>query len=206
MVTKLKTLFEWPAEKPNVPGDNHHWFGGSNNEILYKIIEELKPKCILELGSWTGAGSTKFILERAPDAYLVCIDHWSKDLNDYVQEEFNIEQVKELESQISILWETFLVNTWDCRHRLTPLREKTTKGLQILKKLKISFDLVYIDAHHDYENVLHDISKVHETWPDATIVGDDYLWDNVKRAVHYYAENNNLEVKSLYNCWYYAKK
>lgn len=206
MKEKLRELFRWPDKKPNVPLNDHNWFGYDNLRVLDKLIDEIKPKYIMEMGSWTGAGSTKYILNKAPDAYLVCIDHWSKDLNDYVQEEFTIEQVKELESIISILWETFLLNTWDYKHRLTPLREKTIKGLHTLKDLEIPFDIIYIYAHHDYENVLHDISTAHKIWPNAVIVGDDYLWDGVKRAVHCYADDNDLDVNITGNCWYYPKK
>ena len=206
MKEQIESLFQWPNKKPNVNKDSHNWFGIGNFHVLTSVINDLKPKYILEMGSWTGAGSTKFIAEKAPDAHIVCIDHWSKDMNDYVQEEFGIEQVKELWPQISVLWETFLVNMWDHRHHLTPLRAKTTEGLEILGKMNIPFDLVYIDAHHDYDSVLHDIEVTHKSWPNAVIVGDDYTWVTVRNAVHDYSNKNNLEVFNNNNCWYYQNK
>jgi predicted O-methyltransferase YrrM len=206
MKEQIESLFQWPSEKPNVNKDSHNWFGIGNHHILKSVIRDLKPKYILEMGSWTGAGSTKFIAENAPDTHIVCIDHWSKDMNDYVQEEFGIEQVKELWPQISVLWETFLVNMWDHKHHLTPLRAKTVEGLEILGKMNIPFDLVYIDAHHDYDSVLHDIKITHKLWPNANIIGDDYTWETVRRAVHDYANENNLKVFNNDNCWYYQNK
>jgi predicted O-methyltransferase YrrM len=90
---KIKKLFTWPTEKPNVPESGHNWFGSDNASVLDQLINERKPKYILEMGSWTGAGSTKFLLQSAPEAQIVCIDHWSDDENDYVQEECGIEEV-----------------------------------------------------------------------------------------------------------------
>ena len=206
MKEQIESLFQWPNEKPNVNKDSHNWFGAENLYTLKSAINTLNPKYILEMGSWTGAGSTNFIASSAHNAHIVCIDHWSKNLNDYVQEEFGIEQVKELEPQISVLWETFLVNMWDHRHHLTPLRAKTTEGLEILGKMDIPFDLIYIDAHHDYDSVLHDIKITHKLWPKATIVGDDYTWVTVRNAVHDYANENNLNVLINGNCWYYQNK
>jgi predicted O-methyltransferase YrrM len=206
MKEKLETLFQWPQEKPSVPKDSHNWFGNDNAHTLRSIIYDIQPKYILEMGSWTGAGSTLYIAKNAPEAQIVCIDHWSRDMNDYVQDEFNLNQVKELWPQISVLWETFLVNLWEHKHHITPLRMKTVDGLKLLSSLNIPFNLIYIDAHHDYDSVLHDIEISHKNWPNAVIVGDDYTWQTVRSAVHHYADNNNLEVVVNGNCWYYLKR
>jgi hypothetical protein len=205
MKEKLEKLFTWPTEKPNVPESNYNWFGGKNAVILQRIINERNPKYILEMGSWNGSGSTKYILQKAPNAHLVCIDHWSDNENDYVQKECGVEEIRKLWYQIEILFETFLVNTWEYQDRLTPFKAKTENGLPQLSKLNIPFDMIYIDAHHDYESVLHDITVSYKSWPDATIVGDDYTWLGVKQAVHEFANENNLEVIIIGNCWYYKK-
>jgi len=202
----MKNLFTWPEEKPNVSQSSHNWLHSSNMFVLQQMIPKLNPKFILELGSWTGAGSTTFIANLAPNAQIVCIDHWSKDLNDYIQDECGIEQIRELEPQINILWETFLVNMWDYKHQITPLRARTKDGLKTLNKLNIPFDIIYIDAHHDYTPVKLDIEMSHKNWPNATIIGDDYTWNSVKTAVHDYADENNLKVAFNENCWWYLNK
>ncbi len=206
MKEKLETLFQWPTEKPNISENGYNWFGGDNASVLGQVIKERQPKYILEMGSWNGSGSTKFILRAAPEAYIVCVDHWSNDENDYVQKEFNIYEVRKIWHHIKSLFETFLVNTWEYKDRLTPLKAKTVDGLQILGKLNIPFDVIYIDAHHDYESVLHDITVSYKFWPNATIVGDDYTWPGVRQAAHEFANENNLEVIIVGNCWYYKNK
>jgi hypothetical protein len=207
MKEKLEKLFTWPDEIPNVPKDNHHWFGEGNRTALNYLIDKLNPEFILEMGSWTGAGSTSFILNKAPNSHLVCIDHWGADLNVHVKQNAWDSSAEEI-SRMKTLWETFLVNTWEHKHHLTPIRKTTVDGLQFLKPLKIPFDLIYIDAHHDYESVLHDIKVSAENWPNATICGDDYNWPDggVANAVNEYAETNNLNVNRSGDCWYYTKK
>jgi predicted O-methyltransferase YrrM len=203
---KIKKLFTWPTEKPNVPESGYNWFGRDNASVLDQLISERKPKYILEMGSWNGSGSTKFLLQSVPEAQVVCIDHWSNDENDYVQEECGIEEVRKLWYQIEVLFETFLVNTWEYQDRLTPLKAKTENGLLQLGKLNIPFDMIYIDAHHDYKSVLHDIEVSSKLWPNATIVGDDYTWPGVRQAAHEFADKNNLEIVIVGNCWYYKNK
>ena len=203
---KIKKLFTWPTEKPNVPESGYNWFGRDNASVLDQLISERKPKYILEMGSWNGSGSTKFLLQSVPEAQVVCIDHWSDDENDYVQEECGIEEVRKLWYQIEVLFETFLVNTWEYQDRLTPLKAKTENGLLQLGKLNIPFDMIYIDAHHDYKSVLHDIEVSSKLWPNATIVGDDYTWPGVRQAAHEFADKNNLEIVIVGNCWYYKNK
>jgi predicted O-methyltransferase YrrM len=209
MKEKLEELFTWPDEKPNIPLDEHHWFGNANSIVLEKLINELNPKFILEMGSWTGAGSTKFILNKAPNAHMVCIDHWSETLEGHgIQKAWGAEKVNEDFEHIKNLWKSFLLNTWEHRHHLTPIRKKTIEGLEVLRNLDISFDLIYIDAHHDYESVLSDIKLSGEIWPNAVICGDDYRWPDggVAKAVHEYADNTNLNVNVLDQFWYYTKK
>lgn len=209
MKKMLEELFVWPNEKPNVVVDTHNWFGVENATGLGTIIKTINPEFILEMGSWTGAGSTKFILETAPNAHLVCIDHWSETLEGHgIQNAWGVEKVNEDFEHIKNLWKSFLLNTWEHRHHLTPIRKKTIEGLEVLRNLDIPFDLIYIDAHHDYESVLTDIKVSGEIWPNAIICGDDYRWPDggVARAVHEYAEYKNLNVNVLNQFWYYSNK
>lgn len=208
MTNKLKTIFRWPTEKPSIIPSSHNWFSPNNAKVLKNLINQINPSYILEMGSWTGIGSTNFILKNTtPNVQMVCIDHWSTNIEDHIQSSFTQEQAMELYDEISNLWETFLVNNWEYQQRLTPIRKKTNEGLDFVSKLDIPFDLIYIDAHHDYENVLYDIETAGKYWPNAVLCGDDYRWPNgdVERAVKMYADKNNLNVMVNDQCWYYEK-
>lgn len=197
---KIDKLFKWPAEKPNVPTDDHGWF--INGPTLGKFVSP-QNKVVVELGSWLGS-STRFILQHAINAKVIAIDHWSNDIKDYGNGGSTDASSDPGIEKIGTLWETFLVNCWDYKDRLYPVRAYTQDGLKKLKDYDIVADVVYIDASHSYEDVLADITLSRELWPNAQIVGDDYAWESVRRAVHEYADKNGFKVVAEENCWYYV--
>lgn len=197
---KIDKLFKWPAEKPNVPTDDHGWF--TNGPTLSKFVSP-QNKVVVELGSWLGS-STRFILQHAINAKVIAIDHWSNNIKDYGNGGSTDASSDPGIEKIGTLWETFLVNCWDYKDRLYPVRAYTQDGLKKLKDYDIVADVVYIDASHSYEDVLADITLSRELWPNAQIVGDDYTWESVRRAVHEYADKNGFKVVAEENCWYYV--
>jgi hypothetical protein len=196
---KIEELFNWPEEKPNIPVDDHGWF--TNQSTLEKFLKT-DTKIVVELGSWLGS-STRFILERAPNAKVIAIDHWSNNIKDYGNGGSTDASSDDGIEKIHTLWETFLSNCWDYKDRLYPVRAYTQEGLNKLRDYDIVADVVYIDASHSYEDVLADITLSRELWPNAQIVGDDYVWESVIKAARDYAKKNGFIVKAEENCWYY---
>ena len=181
----------WPDEKPSLDFDSHGWF--SHNRIFEKIFtKDVKNVC--ELGSWLGS-STRFILDCAPNCHLYAIDHWSDDIKDYGNGGLTSAKHDPGIEKITTLWNQFLANCWDYRERLHPIRSYTNEGLRFLSDFDIQMDVVYIDASHGYENVYNDISDSLMNWPNAKIIGDDYSWVTVRKAVHDYADRNGFDVE-----------
>ena len=193
----------WPDEKPSLDFDSHGWF--SHNRIFEKIFtKDVKNVC--ELGSWLGS-STRFILDCAPNCHLYAIDHWSDDIKDYGNGGLTSAKHDPGIEKITTLWNQFLANCWDYRERLHPIRSYTNEGLRFLSDFDIQMDVVYIDASHGYENVYNDISDSLMNWPNAKIIGDDYSWVTVRKAVHDYADRNGFDVEvSPSKCWILNKK
>jgi hypothetical protein len=70
---------------------------------------------------------------------------------------------------------------------VTIMPQGSVEGAKILKDSGVQFDMVFIDANHDYENVTADI----EAWyplvkPGGIIAGHDYgePWPDVMKAVN----------------------
>jgi hypothetical protein len=82
-IQEAKSLFIWPEEKPQIKPETNGWFTGASANVLNMFIQHLEPRFICELGSWTGMGSTQFLLKNAPKSHLLCLDHWSPDVNDH---------------------------------------------------------------------------------------------------------------------------
>jgi hypothetical protein len=204
-IDQAKQLYEWPDQRPNITPETNGWFTGASALVLRYFIQGLNPRFIAELGSWTGTGSTRFLLENAPDSHILCFDHWSPDVNDHgnggtTKYEDNDPELLQLPK----IWESFIYNTWDQKHHFTPIRAKTPIGLASVKQHDFPVDLIFIDADHSYEGVTRDIMMCYENWPNAQLTGDDYTWDTVKRAVHDCAKKLDKRVMFYHNCWFFT--
>jgi predicted O-methyltransferase YrrM len=152
----------WPEEKPTAKPDSQGWFSPCVQDRLHKLI---KPdmKTILELGAWLGK-STRAICDMAPDAQVITIDTWEGS-------EEHVDNPK-----LATLHQTFLVNCWEYKDQLVPIKATTQKGMEELAKLGVKPDLIYIDADHSYDGVYQDITLAMDLWPNAQIVGDDWAF------------------------------
>ena len=186
----------WPDQKPEVKPDPHGWLSPCVEERLRKLIGP-KTKTILELGAWLGK-STRALCDMAPGAQVVTIDTW----------EGSEEHVGN--PKLERLHETFLVNCWEYRDQLIPIKATTEKGMQDLARKGVVPDLIYIDADHGYEGVRHDIELAIKLWPEAQIVGDDWAFGE-NEEVPYPVRNAAADVALLKgktlvgfsNVWWY---
>ena len=129
---------------------------------------------VVELGSWLGL-SARFFLDIAPNAMVICVDHWQGSLEHHHDEKWR--------KMLPTLYETFLVNLWSYRDRIIPLKAGTIEGLKLIHSLGIHPDLIYIDASHEYDAVFQDVQTAMALFPKSTICGDDWSWDGVRQAV-----------------------
>lgn len=208
------SIFSWPTKMPDLGVSVSGWVDRYKQKVIKEIIDSTSPdpKTICELGSWLGQ-STLFFLESFPNCHVYAIDHWSDQIRDYGNGSFlnlsddEIEKIKKtarsrgksgplLDSFIRTLYEQFLRNCWNHQARLTPIREYTLPGLDILEEKKVTPDVVFVDASHGYDDVLADIRRCHTLWPSALIVGDDYSWDSVARAVKAFCKESGLNHRS----------
>lgn len=173
----------FPLEKPNVKEDPAGWLCGASRRLLDEVLND-QTKVVIELGSWLGL-SSRFIARKAPNATVFCVDHWKgSQEHKHVKHSF----------KLPTLWETYCVNCWDFKGQIIPIKGSTLDGMDYLYALGIAADVIYIDASHEYEDVLKDIKKAVGYWPDAHIVGDDWAWSGVQAAVNMAARELNKTV------------
>ena len=108
------------------------------------------------------------------------------------------------------LWETFLVNLWPHRNRVSAIKNDSLTGLRIIADYltqlgeRDTVSLIYIDADHRYDAVCEEIRLAHQLFPNAQLVGDDYTAHRpVRRAVCDMASLLGMTVQTDHNCWYY---
>ena len=82
-------------------------------------------------------------------------------------------------------------------HNNVNIHKKSTE--EFFNSNKIMFDWIYVDAHHDYENVLFDLNQsLTYLKKDGIIFGDDYnRKPGVNQAVDEFVSINNLSFSYL---------
>jgi hypothetical protein len=192
----LAGRYPWPDRPPDVPEDWHGWLCADTARALVEALAA-GPEIVVELGTWLGF-SARAILENAPRAALICIDHWRGS------PEHQIGAGKEeWYNRLPTLYKTFLRNLWPCQDRVVPLRADTLVGLAEVRELGIDPGLVYVDSEHSVDRVTRELAFITAAWPGAEIVGDDYDNAAVKLAAdqHAAATSRPLVVKGAAFCF-----
>lgn len=114
-------------------------------EVLAGLCQSLKAKHLVEVGCKDGA-TTGFLLANLPELHVTAVDPWCDIEN--AAESYSEWNWKKIEQQF---WKNVGENTARCRM----LRKTSLEASKLLPD--DSIDIAFIDAAHDYENVMADI-------------------------------------------------
>jgi hypothetical protein len=190
----LAAAFPWPATRPalpEVPERNLGWLREGSKDALASALSE-RTRVVVELGAWLGL-STRFALERAPNATVVSVDHWRGSPEHHDSEEWR--------QMLPTLYETFLALNWEHRARIVPVRRSTVEGLAAIAEHGVEPDAIYVDAGHEYESVLEDLETGHRLFPKAVLVGDDFDWLGVRQALEEFRSRHGFEIIRYRTGW-----
>ena len=181
-------------------GSQHSWFEG--------IIAQIKPRSILEVGTWKGASAihmARLARRYHPDAQVLCIDTW---LGSHRVLWGNPEYRKQLliKNGFPMQYFQFLANVVHSQQQdaIFPLPMTSYSATNIIASTDLRFDLVYIDAHHDEEEVYSDMKRCWDLLkPGAMMFGDDYLMNDrgVIAAVNRFAYEQKLYLSTAQEKW-----
>jgi cephalosporin hydroxylase len=169
------------------------WF---DYQDLYKLIVNKLPNGshIVEVGAWKGRSTAYLaveIINSGKNIKLDVVDLWTGELKDPTA--FNTDA--EFMAYNRDILPLFKKNLASVLHILTPIQMPSVEASKLYQDK--SLDFVYIDANHDYENVLEDIKvwlpKVKE---DGIISGHDYnhiSFPGVIKAVHEVFSKDKIE-------------
>ena len=164
----------------------------STHGFFRNLLEEFKPKLILELGVWKGKSSIHMAHEAKKlglETEIVAIDTWlgsSAHLSSKGRR-------KELSPKngYPTLYETFLADVYSegMQDVIVPLPMDGNSAAYALKRLKVKADMIHIDASHEYEACLADFRNYWDLLADdGVLLCDDYgNWPEVSRAVCQFA-------------------
>jgi predicted O-methyltransferase YrrM len=173
------------------------WF---NYQKVYDLMIDFVPDGgrIVEVGSWKGSSASYLaveIINKQRKISVDCVDLWHGLAKDYCVGAGNMP-----------LYETFLKNTEQFRHIITPYQGKS---VEMAKNYAYnSLDCVNLDAAHDYKSVIEDL----EAWyprvkNGGVIMGHDIDWDGVFNAVgdFFFRQDKPGKVIPMEHCWIYFK-
>ncbi len=143
----------------------------SEGELTYLAQTASRCQSILEVGSWEGR-STIAMAENT-EGVVYAVDSWTGSMDH--RSELSVQVLPD-----------FLRNTQGLSNIL-PVPLPSARAYAVLKKFHLTFDMIFIDASHEFEDVKTDIQMWRNRLaPDGILCGHDYGFPEhpgVKQAV-----------------------
>ena len=149
--------------------------------MIQAIREFNQPINMLEIGTWCAEGSTRIWFdELKPGSSLTLLDYWRPFCsNDYENRNFNYKSMDHSVNDAFIKTFKRVVNfekTYGDKIKINIIRADSKTYLSNFKDK--TFDFIYIDGSHHYDNVKIDIQESKRIIkPYGIISGDDYEHD-----------------------------
>lgn len=192
------------------PLDLQGWNG--NSEVFRKLIEEVEPKNIIEVGSWKGQSSinmANIIKSLSLNTKITCVDTWlgAQEFWGFLNNE---ERNLSLKNGYPTVYYQFLSNVVHTNNQeiILPFPATSRIAFYHFQANRISADMIYIDASHDYEDVRDDIYSYYNLLNNGGVIfGDDFhAWPGVNRAVQEFVQQNSLNLEIFENNFWIIRK
>jgi predicted O-methyltransferase YrrM len=170
-------------EALQLPDDTQGWH--STHPVFTRLINETRPKTIIECGSWKGASIIN-MARIAPEAKLYAVDTWLGGIDHELNQQVAT-SVLQRDHGYPRLYFQFLANIKRAgvHDRVTPIPQTSINGARLLQAHGITAELIYIDGSHEAFDPYYDMLAY---WPlvapGGILFGDDMGFSGV--AVSYY--------------------
>ena len=184
------------------------WHGDSN--LFHKLIDENNPTIIIEIGTWLGLSAinmASYCKQKGYNTKVYCVDTW---LGNYEWHTSDDPQVNmRLRNGYPQVYYQFLSNVIHSgvQDIITPFPNTSSIMSKYFKQHDVKSELIYIDASHEYFDVLRDLECYYELLSEnGVIFGDDYQWGGVREAVNAFASQIGREVHVFDNNFWTLRK
>ncbi|MCS6958990.1 MAG: class I SAM-dependent methyltransferase [Pseudanabaenaceae cyanobacterium SKYGB_i_bin29] len=188
---------------------------GSTVTVFERLISQLLPKLIIEVGTWKGASAIHMVdilKSHGIVCPVLCVDTWLGGLE--VAKDNPISYLGVTVPRrygYSQLYFQFLANVMhrQAQNYIVPIPLHAVAAFKLLLYWRVSADLIYVDASHEEEDVYADLSNYWQLLRSGgVLLGDDYpdpRFPGVYAAVNRFAKENNLEIQSEGNKFWFKK-
>ncbi|CAK9143641.1 unnamed protein product [Ilex paraguariensis] len=175
---------------------------GSNGAVFENLIRKVKPRTIIEVGTFLGASALHMaglIRQLGLDeTQILCVD----DFRGWPNFRDRFRDIKMLNGDVMLLYQ-FMQNVVNLNATESVVFMPFSSGstLEKLCEWGVFGDLIEVDAGHDFHSAWSDINRAYKILrrPGGVIFGHDYFTsaDNkgVRRAVNMFARVHGLRVQ-----------
>lgn len=184
----------------------------SDSIVFHNLIDEIKPKTIIEVGTWKGASAihmANHIKYRGYDTKIICVDTWLGALEFWDRLKDTSERNLLLKNGYPQIYYQFLSNVLHSQTQdiILPFPNTSNIAYYYFNNKQIKSEMIYIDASHEEEDVYQDVSNYYNLLEtNGIIFGDDYDWQGVRQAINRFSNEKNVKVDILENIYWTIKK
>lgn len=160
----------------------HGWMSDQERDWLYETAKQMSS--IVEIGSYQGK-STHALLSGCKSGIVTAVDHWEGQ-----EGQFKVDGGE-------AVYQAFLENCGKFPNLVIEKMSSKEAAEKFLKEGK-KFDMVFLDAGHNYEDVKEDLALWHDLGIKL-LCGHDYDEAPVKKAVDEFLNITGL----CGSIWYY---
>jgi Methyltransferase domain len=180
---------------------------GSDSPAFGKLIDELKPSFIIEVGTWKGGSAITMgkHLKRNDGGKILCIDTWLGAI-EFWENQSDPERYQALRCHHGYpqVYFDFLANVCHAglQNAVIPFPIHSASAALWLMRHGIKAKMIYIDASHEEDDVYQDLLDYHEIiLPGGVLFGDDWAWAGVQSAVTRFAREQRKAISHLDDKW-----
>lgn len=195
-----------------LPPDYSGWNG--NKSIFGKLIREIKPTTIIEVGTWKGQSAINMgttVKELGLNTTIHCVDTWLGAIEFWTTGRNTGERNLFTVNGFPQVYYQFLSNVVhkNLQDIILPFPNTSENGYRYFKYLNVTAQMIYIDASHEEDDVYKDLNNYYELLENNGILfGDDYQkdWPGVINSVNRFALEKNIELEIVDNNFWILKK
>jgi len=194
-----------------LPLDLQGW--NSDSKIFISLIQETNPELIIEVGTWKGRSAinmAKYLKDNKLNCKIICVDTWLGALEFWDKLKHTPERDLLLKNGYPQIYYQFLSNVIhnDVQDYILPFPCTSLIAARYFKNNNIKSKLIYIDASHEYEDVLLDLKYFYNILDsNGVLFGDDINnFPGVKQAVQEFTRENNLKYSIIENNYWVIKQ
>lgn len=172
---------------------NHGWLSDGTKSNLYAVLKHYNPKLFIELGTWYG-NSASYIKENS-NCVLMCFDYYRT----LFESEHTIRGDGIDKFYINYPRLESVYKRMQKYDNVSLIKGNAIASLSYLVESKLCPDVIFIDFIKNTNVLYNFLNEIVATYPKTIIIGDDYVFQDVKKGTKMFMNRMKNNYIMLYN-------